>query len=68
MTAKEELRQFVDGLDEESAREALDYLRWLKADVELLSSENIASVKAGEEQIARGEYVTLGELERKLRR
>ena len=66
MTVKEELHSLVDQLDADNAAEALDYLRWLVTDSETLSEEELAFVREGEAQIARGEYVTLDELKRSL--
>jgi predicted transcriptional regulator len=62
MTVKEELHHLVDLLGEETAKEALDYLRWLAADSETLSEDELAAVSRGEQEIARGEYVTLTDL------
>jgi len=42
----------------------LEYLQWLTSDVETLSPEQLARVRHGEEQIARGEHVTLAEVVR----
>jgi hypothetical protein len=64
MTVKEELHSLVDLLDEDDAEEALDYLRWLASDTETLSEEELAAVREGEAQAARGEYTTLAELHR----
>ena len=62
MTVKDEIHTLVDQLTEDAAIEALDYLHWLSAEAETLSDEELARVQRGEEQIARGEYVTLAEL------
>jgi hypothetical protein len=67
MTVKEELHVLVEALAEEDAAEALDYLRWLTSEGETLSDRELAIVREGEGEIARGEYVTLGELTRSLR-
>ncbi|HZR97472.1 MAG TPA: hypothetical protein VFE37_02125 [Chloroflexota bacterium] len=66
MGVKEELHALVDTLDDEDAGEALDYLRWLASDSETLSEEDMEEVRRGEEEIARGEYLTLAELRRAL--
>lgn len=67
VTVKDELHQLIDNLDEQTAEEALDYLRWLISDdEEELTDEEYARVLAGEAAIARGEYVTLDELKRSL--
>ena len=64
MTVKEEIHSLVDQLAEDAAAEVLDYLHWLTSETETLSDEELARVQRGEEQIARGEYVTLAELRR----
>ena len=38
---------------------ALEYVRWLASEGETLSEEELAVVRRGEDEIARGEYVTL---------
>lgn len=65
-SAKDELRRLVDRLDEENAREALDYLRWSTEPTESLTDEEISRVHAGADEIARGDYTTLEELRREL--
>jgi predicted transcriptional regulator len=64
MTIKEELHSLVDSLEDVDAKEALDYLRWLASDSETLTEEELAAVREGEAQAARGEYATLAELHR----
>ncbi len=66
MTVKEELHALVDRLADTDASEALEYLRWLLSPGETLSEEELSLVQKGEEEIARGEYVTLAELTRSL--
>ena len=41
-------------------------MRWLESDAETLSDEDLERIRRGEEQIARGEYVTLKELRQEL--
>lgn len=65
MTAKERLRQVVEGLSEEEAEDLLDYLNLL-ADPNTLDADELAAVEAAEAEIARGEYVTLEEIQRDL--
>ena len=65
-TAKEELRELVERLNDEDTAEALDYLRWLESPGETLSEEELAQVREGEADIARGEYATLADLTRSL--
>ena len=64
MTEREELHKLIDELDDIDAAEALDYLRWLLSEGDTLSPEELEMVRRGEEEIARGEYVTLAELRR----
>ncbi len=59
MSVKQDLHRLVDELGEADAREALDYLRWLKQETESLTEEELARVRAGEAEIARGEYTVL---------
>jgi hypothetical protein len=62
MTAKEELHKLVDALDDIDAAEVLAHVRWLLSDGDTLSPEELEMVCKGEEQVSRGEYVTLAEL------
>ena len=66
MTTKEELHHLVDRLAEGEAEDALEYLRWLTEPVDVLTEEELRLLKTGEEEIARGEFATLAELERRL--
>ncbi|MDQ6669786.1 MAG: hypothetical protein M3069_03385 [Chloroflexota bacterium] len=67
MTTKDELLHLVDALDEGAVGELLDYAQWLAADEdEPLTDEERLRVQAGKAEIARGDYVTLEELRRKL--
>lgn len=66
MTVKEALHRLIDELDEIDAEEALDYLQWLLSDSDTLTEEELALERQGEEEIARGEYITLDELQRDL--
>lgn len=68
MTVKEELHQLVELLPEANATEALDYLRWLLGKEDELSVDELALVRTGEEEIARGGFLTLAELKRTLER
>lgn len=65
--AKEELRQLVDRLTDDDAADALDYVRWLTSEAEALSPAELTAAQDGEEEIARGEYVTLEDLSASLR-
>ncbi len=67
MTSKEELRRLVDTLSDETAVELLDYARWLQQESEMLSDEELARAKQGEEEIRRGESVPWDELRRGLK-
>jgi hypothetical protein len=66
VTIKRQLHSLVDLLDDENADEALDYLQWLVSDAETVSGQDLERTRRGEEQIARGEYVTLQELRQEL--
>ena len=61
MTVREELHAMVDRLADEDAAEALEYVRWLQSPDESISDSDLAHIKRGEAEIARGEYVTLSE-------
>lgn len=62
MTAKQELMELVQDLSDADAAALLDYTRWLLSEEdEELTSEEWAEVHRGEEQIARGESITLDE-------
>jgi hypothetical protein len=66
MTVKEELHAIVEGLGDPQAAEALEYVRWLQAEGETLSEEDLEAVERGEREIARGEYISLADLARSL--
>ena len=61
---KEELHRLVDELSDREAFDALDHVRWLLSDEDELTEEEWDAVREGEAEIARGEYVTLEEIER----
>ena len=67
MTVKETLRRIIKGLSEEEAQDLLDYLN-LQADPDGLSEGELKLAREGERAIAKGDSVTLeqlnGELER----
>ena len=65
-TGKEELHDLVDLLPDAEAADALDYVQWLLAEEDTLTAEEMELVRLGMEAIARGDYVTLGELKRDL--
>lgn len=67
MTAKEMLRDRVEEMTEDEASDLLDFLA-LQDDPDELSEEDIAAVERGRAEIARGEYVTLDQLEAELGR
>ena len=73
MTTKEELHRLIDNLDEETAREVLDYVSRLPADSDALTDEDLVLteeelVQAREAKVRmdRGEYITLDQLEQEL--
>ncbi len=62
MTVREELHQLVDRLGEDDIEEVLDFVQWLLRPAETLTAAELARVRRGEEQIARGEVVRLADL------
>ncbi len=66
MSTKEELHQLVDRLNDSTAEEALDYLTWLASDEDSVSDADLSRVLAGEEQLARGDWVSLTDLRREI--
>jgi predicted transcriptional regulator len=64
MTAKEQLRERIDEMTEDEASELLDFLA-LQDDPDELSEADIAAVKRGLDEIARGDFVTQAEFEAK---
>ncbi|MGI8551576.1 MAG: hypothetical protein ACR2PL_12455 [Dehalococcoidia bacterium] len=66
MTTKETLHQIVEGLSEKDAEDLLDYLN-MRADPDTLTAGEIDAVEAAEAEIARGEYITLNEIQHRLR-
>lgn len=68
MLAKEELRDLVETLSDVDAAALLEYAHWLHEESETLTTEELARVRQGEEQIRRGEYITLDTLKRDLAR
>ncbi len=63
MTVREELHQLVDRLGEDDIEEVLDFVQWLLRPAETLTAAELARVRRGEEQIARGEVVRLADLD-----
>lgn len=62
--SKEELHRLVDALPDDSTETVRRFLAWVideetDVDLEPLTDEEWAAVRRGEEQLARGEYVTL---------
>lgn len=66
MSVSDEVHHLVDQLDDAGLQEALDYLRWLASDEETLSDEELELVRIGEEQLDRGEFITLEDFRRSL--
>ena len=66
MSVKDDLHDLIDQLTDADAAEALQYLRWLAAEDETLTEEELEAVRVGQEEIARGEYVTLDDFKRSL--
>ncbi|KJS10386.1 MAG: hypothetical protein VR67_19050 [Peptococcaceae bacterium BRH_c8a] len=67
MSTKEALRQAIGKLNEDNARVVLKFVLYLLDEEEGLTPEDLAAIKKGEEQIARGEVVTLDELKKELK-
>lgn len=63
---KEELHRLIDQLPAWEATDALEHVRYLLSDEDSLTDEEMAEVRLGEEEIARGEYVTLDEINARL--
>ncbi len=68
MTLKDEKRILIEVLPDDAASDALDYMRWLARKVDTLTDAELAEVRLGEAEIARGETVTLAELRQQLAR
>lgn len=66
ITVKDETRMLIDGLPDDAASGAIDSLRWLADEPAVLTEADLAEVRLGEAEIARGEFVTLNELRRQL--
>ena len=68
MTIKQELHRLVDLIDDDAdMEEALDYLRWLTEPCDSLTSEELKRIEKAEAAVSHGEYVTLEEIEQRLR-
>lgn len=65
---REELHRLIDQLPAWEAVDALNHVRRLLREEEGLTEEEWEEVRRGEEEIARGEYVTLEEIEARLAR
>lgn len=66
-STKERLHDVVELLPEAAAGELLEYADWLSREVdEPLTDEERARAEAGEAEIARGDYITLDKLRRRL--
>jgi predicted transcriptional regulator len=66
MTAKERLREWLDGLDEEDAEEALDILVFERPLRQALTPEERASIEKGLAELDRGEGIPHDEVFRRL--
>lgn len=66
MSAKDELQQLIQEMNESEAKEILEFFRWVHQPTEDLSDEEWQRVRTGESEIERGEYTTLKELEKEL--
>lgn len=70
MTVRENLYHLVDQLAETELEKARRLLEVLKRDVDddPITEEEMAEIMRGAEQVERGEYVTLDELEQDIER
>ncbi|MBI4506651.1 MAG: hypothetical protein HY691_14040 [Chloroflexi bacterium] len=68
MSVKDELQHLIHELDDEQARQALEYVRWLMGESETLTEAEIERLRAGEAEIERGEYTILEDLRSRLAR
>ncbi len=66
MDTKSDLHRLVELIPEEDVVEVIDYVRWLLEPYDTLTAEELEMARAGQEQIARGEYVTLADLSKSL--
>jgi hypothetical protein len=66
MTAKEALKARIDELSEEEAAEWLARIEWESSDMETLSDEELAQLRAAEREFAAGESVDAEVVLRKL--
>lgn len=64
MGIHQELHNIIDQLGESDAEETLDYIRWLMADEDSLTDEELEDAKLGEAEIRRGEFITLDDYRR----
>ena len=65
MTIRDELIGLVHSIENEDAAAVLDYARWLLLEEDdELSPDELADVKRGQEQLARGDSITLEGLRR----
>ncbi len=68
MTVKQDLHRLIDLVPDEEAAEVLDYLQWLMRDGDTLSETELEMLARGEDEIARGEFVTLDDFDRSVGR
>jgi predicted transcriptional regulator len=64
-SAKQDLHRLIDAMTQEEAEDLLDFIN-LQNEPDTLTPEEEEAVAEGKAQIARGEYVTLEELEAEL--
>jgi len=63
-TGRRTLSLLLKELGDEEIEDVIDYIQWLEAEEDTLTEDELAAVHAGEEEISRGEFVTLAELRR----
>lgn len=57
----QEIRELVNQLGEDNVADVLDYLRWILAEEDALTSEEMEEVRLGTDEIRRGDSISLEE-------
>lgn len=63
---RQELLELIAQLDDVGVDEILDHVRWILADEDELTAEELRETEEAAERIRRGEFITLDELRREL--
>jgi hypothetical protein len=61
VSINQDIHSLIDQLDAKQTAEVLDYITWLLSDEDTLTDEELEQVRLGEDEISRGEYVTLND-------